>query len=441
MTLDTLRQLQAGQLQGSQRLSLKCNLQTFPEAIFDLADTLEVLDLSGNQLTELPHDFARLHRLKIAFFSFNQFTEFPSVLAQCPHLSMIGFKSNKIKHIDENAFPPTLRWLILTDNQIQALPESIGNCRAMQKLMLAGNQLTTLPASLQHCQNLELLRISANQLPALPTWLLTMPKLAWLAYAGNTFNDSSQHNPASLTQISYQHLTIGKLLGEGASGMIHQATLHTNNERNEQLAIKLFKGGVTSDGYPRDEMRACILAGRHENLVTAHSILAQHPDNKSGLLLPLLSEDCTLLGNPPDFDSCTRDCYPTDQRLHTEQMTRIALSMASAMQHLHGKGIMHGDLYAHNIHVHRNGQAILGDLGAATYYGSDHHLNNRQHVLHESLDVLAFGHLLEELLLLCTESDNNTVKMLHVLQQQCQSPIPAKRPSFAVLRQQLETLI
>jgi uncharacterized membrane protein YheB (UPF0754 family) len=51
--------------------------------------------------------------------------------------------------------------------------------------MLAGNRLRSLPESMRDCHRLELLRIAANQLNELPQWLLTLPSLTWLAYAGN----------------------------------------------------------------------------------------------------------------------------------------------------------------------------------------------------------------------------------------------------------------
>ena len=77
-----------------------------------LADTLELLDLSGNQLSALPADFARLHQLRVLFASDNAFTELPSVLGQCPKLSMIGFKANRIGQVSASALPVGLRWLI-----------------------------------------------------------------------------------------------------------------------------------------------------------------------------------------------------------------------------------------------------------------------------------------------------------------------------------------
>ena len=71
----------------------------FPRAIFDLADTLEVLDLTGNALSALPDDLPRLHRLRILFASGNRFTAFPDVLGACGQLDMIGFKANRIQTV------------------------------------------------------------------------------------------------------------------------------------------------------------------------------------------------------------------------------------------------------------------------------------------------------------------------------------------------------
>ena len=37
------------------------------------------------------------------------------------------------------------RWLILTDNQLTALPRSVGQCTNLRKCMLTNNQLAALP--------------------------------------------------------------------------------------------------------------------------------------------------------------------------------------------------------------------------------------------------------------------------------------------------------
>ena len=43
--MHTLAQLRSGELKGTKQLSISENLKTFPKEIFELADTLEILDL------------------------------------------------------------------------------------------------------------------------------------------------------------------------------------------------------------------------------------------------------------------------------------------------------------------------------------------------------------------------------------------------------------
>ena len=132
--------------------------------------------------------------------------------------------------------------------------------------MLAGNRLNALPETLAGCTRLELLRISANRFAAPPGWLWSMPRLSWLAAAGNAF-DARDEDAAALApavpRIDWHALRLGAKLGEGASGVIHEALL---NER-EPVAVKLFKGAVTSDGWPRSELAASIAAGAHATLI------------------------------------------------------------------------------------------------------------------------------------------------------------------------------
>lgn len=420
--MHTLADLRAGKLAGIKRLNLSCNLTDFPREIFELADSLEVLNLSGNALSSLPEDLHRLHRLQVLFASDNQFSELPPCLGRCEQLRIVGFKANQIEHVPAQALPPRLRWLILTDNRLSSLPDELGRRPQLQKLMLAGNRLRSLPATLGACHELELIRIAANRLEALPDWLLRLPALAWLAYADNPLCATRIDRP--IRPISWQTLTLGQRLGEGASGVIQQGIWQTG-EQAHNVAIKLYKGEVTSDGSPLNEMAACIAAGEHPQLIKVLGQITDHPEGRQGLVMELIAPRFLNLAGPPSLESCTRDVYDPAVRLTLPTLLRVAEGIASVTAHLHAQGITHGDLYAHNILWQDDGRCLLGDFGAASFHPAP-----PQGAALERIETRAFGILLGELLVRCDAQlgDKGVLEQLLRLQGRCTQVDAAQRP-------------
>ena len=438
MPLNTLEDLRAGRLAGSRRLKLACGLTEFPREIFELAETLEILDLSGNALTALPDDLPRLRKLRILFCSDNPFIELPAVIGQCAALEMVGFKANRIARVPAAALPPKLRWLILTDNEIAELPPEIGRCRRLQKLMLAGNRLQSLPPEMANCTRLELLRISANQLSSLPEWLLSLPRLSWLAFAGNPFCADAAA-PVDVSRIHWDDLQVSHPLGEGASGVIHHAEWRAE-AGVQPVALKLFKGALTSDGLPLNEMHACMTAGEHPHLIPVLGKLEAHPDDAHGLVMALIDDSFRNLAGPPSLDSCTRDVYPAAAEFDLETVVRIARGIASAAEHLHAQGIMHGDLYAHNILHGADGHPLLGDFGAASFVAAEDRATAEAL---QRIEVRAFACLLEELLERCPVAvdGQKALKMLADLQADCAQENVNARPLFGEIVRRLKALV
>ncbi|MDD5160706.1 MAG: protein kinase [Sulfuricurvum sp.] len=416
--MQTLAQLRSGNLKGIKRLTLCENLSVFPEEIFDLADSLEILDLSNNLLSSLPEDISRLTNLKIAFFSNNRFTYVPSFKG-CEHLYMVGFKSNQIETFDEEVLPETISWLILTDNRLKSLPRSIGKLHKLQKCALAGNRLETLPDEMAACRNLELLRLSANNLETIPSWLWNLPKLSWLAFSGNPCSPKAQFE---LQETDYESLEIKEKLGSGASGDIYKAY---SKSHEEEVALKLFKGSITSDGYAHDEMSAYMSTGEHPNLIKVLSKL--QGDERLGLVLEYIPNVYRNLGLPPDFETCTRDTFTKETTFTPETIYEVAKGIASAAAHLHARGLMHGDLYAHNILINDNDHCYLGDFGAASFYEP-----HRKEF--ERIEVRAFGCLIEDMLSLCSTKEGSIYEILEELKEKCMNENVEERPLFSEQR-------
>lgn len=429
--INTLNDLKSGKLLGSKTLKLTCSLKKFPEEIFMLSSTLEILDLSDNELSELPSDINQLKSLKIIFFARNKFSVFPKILRELPNLEMIGFKSNNIETVPEGAFPPLLRWLILTDDKIKQIPKSIGNCHLLQKCAFAGNIIEELPTELSNCKNLELLRISANKLKVIPTWLFELPKLSWVAFGGNTASFKFE-NSVEIDTYDWKDLEVEDLLGEGASGLISRAFWKS---KKKEVALKIFKGAVTSDGTPEDEMLISIAAGIHTNLIEVLGKLKNHPEEKKGLIMELISSGFINLGNPPTFETCTRDVFEENTFFDEQEVLKIAKSVASVCVHLHSKGINHGDLYAHNILIDTSAECILGDFGAASFY--DLNSNYAENI--ERIEVRAYGCLIEDLLnQIKNEKQYDFTKWKNLIDA-CLVQKVSLRPNFVEISKKLES--
>ena len=108
--------------------------------------------------------------------------------------------------------------------------------------------------------------------------------------------------------------------------------------------------------------------------------------------------------------------------------------MAAAAVHMHERGIMHGDFYAHNIMIDKEANNILGDFGGASYYEpTEVKVRNAL----ERLEVRAFGCLVEELLLLSQNdrSDPQRREKMEALRDECLNEKNVERPLFQTIYQ------
>jgi len=406
----------------------------FPTEVFDYANELEILDMSDNQLTALPDKLAVLRHLRIAFFSGSTFDEVPRALAACERLEMVGLKSCGIRTMSDHALPPMLRGLILTGNNLAELPDSIGAYTALQKLMLTGNQLTRLPQSLLQLKKLELLRISGNHLAQSPSWLAKLPNLAWYTDSENDCSQTAQSRPTAITKFDWQDIKLGPKLSENAKNVVYSATV----KNGEQVAVKLFGQGITTDGSPDNDIMASIRAGAHPHIIGGLGVVANAPEDRQGLVMPLVPVAYHALGLPPDFVTLTRDVYPKNTIFPLSVVVSIAYGISSALQQLHARGIMHGDVYAHNILSTAAGDSKLGDMGAASLY--DPRAPAEQ--WRQQLDVAGYGHVLEELLQHTSPATQDAGAMddLQHLVEACLDHDASSRPRFADIAQALHAV-
>ena len=158
------------------------------------------------------------------------------------------------------------------------------------------------------------------------------------------------------------------------------------------------------------------------------------------------------LAEKPNAASVLRCRWALDARFPVPYVLRVGQQVAAALEHLHAKGIKHGDVYAHNIVADPDGyRATLLDYGASFIYrGSqgqgqveveEQPQQQQQQAVavvdFERLEVRAFGLLLADLVARCAEPGAHA-HFLEKLVAQCLAPAVAARPTFAELAKALE---
>lgn len=156
-------------------------LEEVPQEILGLA-TLEILDLSGNRLKELP-DLSALQSLKILVLNENLLEALPASLAELT-LRGLDLRSNSFNSFPSN-LPVGLELLSVADNPIGTIPSSINQLTNLGMLDLTQIGLNTLPDEVRALENLERLFLGSNNLEIFPPVLTNLPELKMVVMANN----------------------------------------------------------------------------------------------------------------------------------------------------------------------------------------------------------------------------------------------------------------
>ncbi|MGB3493322.1 MAG: leucine-rich repeat domain-containing protein, partial [Elainellaceae cyanobacterium] len=146
---------------------------------------LTELDLSNNQIEELPDSITQLHNLTELDLSNNQIEEIPECIAQLQNLTKLDLRDNQIKEIPECiAQLQNLTKLDLGENQIKEIPECIAQLQNLTELSLGENQINEIPECIAQLQNLTELYLGENQIKEIPECIAQLQNLTTL-YLGN----------------------------------------------------------------------------------------------------------------------------------------------------------------------------------------------------------------------------------------------------------------
>jgi Leucine-rich repeat (LRR) protein len=198
------------------RLSLAHNkLKALPPSICNL-QCLEYLTVYNNHLEELPQNLNKLNNLVSLNLGMNRLVTLPR-----------NFEFNKLAILDvsynnlsDNYLPESLyqnkclRALYMSDNDLEVLPESIGNLsESLEVLALRSNDIYQLPKAIGKLLKLKELNLVNNRLIVLP------PELGKLRQFRETARDG-QDCSMELDQNKYLVAPLLQQLNHGTSSLL-----------------------------------------------------------------------------------------------------------------------------------------------------------------------------------------------------------------------------
>lgn len=151
-------------------LSLRFNnIQTIPRDLFNSLSSLTSLFLSHNKLHTLP-DLHGLRALSVLDISSNNIQFLPESIGQLTQLHILNAHHNKITELPESMISlRALKTCSFAYNLLHNLPESVTLLSTLTSLDLSNNRLDSIPREfLIHLQDLCTLNASGNELTSFP---------------------------------------------------------------------------------------------------------------------------------------------------------------------------------------------------------------------------------------------------------------------------------
>jgi Leucine-rich repeat (LRR) protein len=174
------------------------------------------LNLSQQNLSEVPKGLRKLRYLQALYLDYNALTALPAWIGELKNLQILTFSHNfinvlpteiqQLKHLEiwlcsHNQFAllpawvgklQKLRTLAFTHNLLKTLPAEIGKLQNLESLYVGENLLETLPTEIGKLRNLQIWQVDSNRLKTLPKSITKLKKLNSVLLTHNLFTEEEK---------------------------------------------------------------------------------------------------------------------------------------------------------------------------------------------------------------------------------------------------------
>uniref|UniRef100_A0A7S1PI64 Leucine-rich repeat-containing protein 40 n=1 Tax=Percolomonas cosmopolitus TaxID=63605 RepID=A0A7S1PI64_9EUKA len=257
-----------------QQLSLANNKRITAVHRLDSMHNLQVLDLSGNQFTELKDEFFDgLNKLTHLNLSANHLERLPLSIGSLQMLVELDVSKNKLRNIDQEHLcgMHRLAFLNARENLLKRVCFHENN-RSLAKIFFGFNHIDVFPENIEHLPALTELEVNDNRLDEIPYEITAMNVLRRLNLNNNDLNDL----PPQLGTM--KQLTVLTLQGNPLR-RIKRSVLEQGTIQLKEYLCKLIPKSETSRSEQlQDAIDYCLDDARYTGkLVLANKKLDQFP--------------------------------------------------------------------------------------------------------------------------------------------------------------------
>ncbi|MBI3139143.1 MAG: hypothetical protein HYZ15_11200 [Sphingobacteriales bacterium] len=174
-------------------------LEQLPTGLFDQLTELRTLSMVRNKFTKLPEHIRKLKKLEYLVMYDNEIDSIPDWIGEMKNLETLILPRNKLVFISAAVGKlKKLKDLSVGDNQIKNLPDEIGDLTSLEILELNENKLAGISESVTRLKNLQGLHLNNNQLIKLPENIGLLQKLETLQLGTNKLKSL----PFSMQQLT-----------------------------------------------------------------------------------------------------------------------------------------------------------------------------------------------------------------------------------------------
>lgn len=170
-----------------------------------IPDLLEIINILGISAEAIP----LLSKMKELDLGGQNLEFIPNSIGDLKSLEYLILDHNYLKMLPESIGALlSLKELNLLNNQLVSLPKSIGKLESLQELDLCDNKLKKIPDSIGKLTSLQTLRLSENELKRLPESILRLKNLQVLDLSLNPLDKKNSKNNPILSKLEKKCIEI-----------------------------------------------------------------------------------------------------------------------------------------------------------------------------------------------------------------------------------------